>query len=174
MISPDRHPFVEEDFFGLGKIELHILPEKNFQFKKEKGQNSCFKSIEENHYNVYFSKAQEAKDTTSAIYKDWENSSVNIDNRQIDDYLISNHQRPDWQTLLKLPDRENWNKRLKQALVRQFERSYGTINKENLEKAYSSNPEELVASLSNLKNLNAVTDNKMIKAINSVLPSFYP
>lgn len=30
IVSPHKYPFVEDDFFGMGKVEMYVLPERNY------------------------------------------------------------------------------------------------------------------------------------------------
>ena len=147
-----------------------ILPEDDYAFRKEPGHPSHFKSVDENHHNLILNTPQEVQSVTSKIHQKWDEVTITYDNLVIDEYLIQNYQRQDWSDFLKLADRNNWNKRIKQALVRQFSRRFGPIDVPYLGLVKSTAQAEVTEAIKKLLEQEAVTDIKMQNAIKHHFP----
>lgn len=145
------------------------VPESGYDIKHEKGYSCHFKSVENNHFNAYYKNAGEVKASSKDVRANWSTSSKKFGQKDIDDYLMKTYKRDDWDSFYQIPDYKNWNKRLKQAFVRKFKASFGDINQENLDTAYSSKPKEMETQIAILKDLDAVTDTKEKNAFQAFL-----
>jgi len=148
-----------------------IIPETGYDIKHEQGLPCHFKSVEDNHHNIYYRNPGEIQKASSDIKANWSTSYITFGQKEIDVYLMSTYERDDWESFYQLPDYENWNKRLKQAFVRKFKSSFGDISKENLKTTYASKPKEMEAQIETLKKLSAVTETRENKAFSAFIKS---
>jgi len=123
-----------------------VLPEgKGYDYRKEPGEPSGFKSVTENHFNLY-TKGTQIESIALSVYSD-PNRRLRFPVEEIGDFLLSSHKKSDWATLLDQENRKNWKKFVQVLLLKKFETKYGKIERTELKRAYGLDPEDLRAHL---------------------------
>ncbi len=124
----------------------YVLNEgKSYDYRKEPGAPSNFRSVAVNHYNLY-ANSDELEEFALSVYSD-QSKQAQYSAEQVGKYLLNSYERAEWATLLGLNDRKSWKKFVRALLVKRFELRYGPISRADLRKADKLDPADLRANL---------------------------
>ena len=144
-----------------------FLPElEEYKYEKEAGEDSCFRTIKENHYNLILSEKQ-LNELARDIFADTSKQVTHF-SREVSSYIVSVHEKAEWVRLFNDAQKKNWKKYLKECLKAQFKSTYCDFKKDELKQMLGVDPDNLKKNILKLNKLGFL-DGVEINEIRQVL-----
>lgn len=129
-----------------------ILPEgEGYKYLKEEGEDSFFKTVKDNHFNLILRKEQ-VEEMALDIFSN-ESKKRSYPSKDVNTYLVLNYEKAEWIALFGNDKKKNWNKYLKACLKEQFKLVFCDLKKEELIQMLKTDPDGLKT---NILKLNAI------------------
>lgn len=133
-----------------------ILPESpNYTFEKTDGDDSFFRSVKNNHYDLKLTEDQ-LRALAATLYNDSSLHKV-YPIEDVRKYLVKNYNRTEWNALLSNPKKRTWKKFLRDALKRQFRSTFCEIEKSELRQMEQTDPQGLRQAITKLNDMECFT-----------------
>ncbi|MFL5783119.1 MAG: hypothetical protein ACJ76H_00835 [Bacteriovoracaceae bacterium] len=129
-----------------------LLPEEEeFKYQEEKGEDSFFATVKNNHFNLVITQDQVER-MALEIFSN-EEKKINHNSKEVSSYLVGSYEKPEWAAFFLDTQKTNWKKYLKYSLKEHFKSTFCDFKKAELTQMLGTDPEGLK---SNLLKLNAM------------------